>query len=224
MNSGIIAIAATLLLATPALAAEQGYGVVLGGRQLGWVIFDSGAGISKVRSQFDNTPLGVFNGSYTGASRPGSGSGATVYKGNSSSSNKAREVTITRAADGHLTDVLITPQKDRTDLSVATNVPPGVLDPVEGFGRLISGKSCPSPFALYDGRRVVQVTSGASTTSGTVTTCDIAYKVVLGPGHLSPLYLKNITIRMEYDSAKAKTGVTLMRLRSGIFEVDFVRG
>ena len=81
-------------LAGPAHAAEQSFNVFLGGQQLGWLRYSGGAGSAQVTSLFDNTPLGVFNGTYEGRSKERSG--RVVYHGKSVSKNKNREVEIIR--------------------------------------------------------------------------------------------------------------------------------
>lgn len=210
-----------LALAASPAAAEQSYKVFLGGHQLGWLQFSPGT-TAELRSLFDSTPLGVFDGGYEGRSR-NTGDQATQYEGISTATKKSRAVEIISDREGRVADVTITPEKDRTALSNPMEVPQGVLDPVAGFGRLVSGSTCPEAFKLYDGRRVIQVSPGKSSTSGTVTTCWMDYRVILGPGHLSPLYIKSIDIKMEFDPSKANIGPQLLSLRSGLFAVEFRR-
>lgn len=208
--------------ALPALAADQTYKVYLGGLELGWFRYSGTSENARISSLFNNTPLGVFDGSYEGNSR--AKSGGAVYRGKSSSTNKNREVEIIRAASGKVAETTISPEKDRTEYSDPTAVPDGVLDPVAGFARFLSQKNgCPEAFKLYDGRRVVQVTPKSSETAGQVKTCVMDYRVVLGKGHLSPLYIKHITVSVVFDPAIAETGPSLLSLRSGLFGVEFRR-
>jgi hypothetical protein len=211
----MLKVAVLLLLATPA-AAEQAFDVFLGGHQLGWLRYSGTEGRAELTSLFDRTPLGVFDGTYEGAST------GRDYRGISQSSNKTRTVEI-RQHQGRVTEVAITPEKDRTDLSTPAAVPAWVLDPVAGFGRLIAQSRCPDAFRLYDGRRVITVSPGKTSTTAGVTTCDMAYQVTQGRGHLSPLYVRNISIKMVFDPAIAATGPSLITLRSGIFAVEFRR-
>jgi hypothetical protein len=209
------------LLSAPAQAADQTYKVYLGGMELGWLRYSGTLNNARLTSLFDRTPLGVFDGTYEGSSR--ARSGGAIYRGKSVSTNKNREVEIISDRSGQVTQTTITPDKDRTELSIPAAVPRGVLDPVAGFGQFLQQKSgCPKAFKLYDGRRVVQVAPKAAT-SGAVTSCVMDYSVILGKGHLSPLYIKHITITMEYDPAIATVGPSVMKLRSGIFGVEFRR-
>jgi hypothetical protein len=209
-----------MLIAGPA-DAGQNFKVYLGGNQLGWLKYEGREGDARLSSVFDNTPFGVFNGSYAGESRRRAG--GTAYRGKSLSSSKDREVEIRSDSTGRMTEVAISPATDRTALSDAAVVPDAVLDPVAGFGRLIGQKTCPAAFQLYDGRRVVQVTPGKTTVSAGVTTCQMDYRVVQGRGHLSPLFIKDISMKMVFDPAVAAVGPSLLTLRSGIFVVEFRR-
>lgn len=210
-----------LVLAASPAVAEQSYTVFLGGHQLGTLRYDPGA-TAELRSIFDGTPLGVFDGGYEGRSRQTSGQAAR-YEGKSSAKRKSRAVEIATDRAGQVVEVTIIPEKDRTALSDPAEVPEGVLNPVAGFGRLVSGSTCPEAFKLYDGRRVIAVSPGKSSTDGPVTTCWMDYRVILGPGHLSPLYIKSIDIKMVFDSSNAKIGPQEFTLRSGVFEVAFRR-
>lgn len=218
----ILAIALLPLLAQPAQAADQSYKIFLGGTELGWFRYSGSSNNARISSVFDNTPLGVFDGSYEGTSR--TQSGRVVYHGKSVSSNKNREVEIVLAPKGNVRETMILPAKDQTDYSVPSAVPTGVLDPVAGFGQFLSTKNgCPEAFTLYDGRRVVQVTPKSSEAVGSAKTCVMDYRVMLGKGHLSPLYLKHITVTVTFDPAVAETGPSLLSLRSGLFGVEFRR-
>lgn len=216
-----LAAACLACLSLPAQAADQTYRIYLGGLELGWFRYSGAPDDARISSRFDNTPLGVFNGSYEGASR--SRAGGVLYRGKSLSSNKNREVEIIQSRKGRVSEVTISPTKDQTSYSSPTAVPDGVMDPVAGFGQLLSQQyGCPGAFQLYDGRRVVQVTP-KSETGGPVNTCVMDYRVVLGKGHLSPLYIKNITVTVTFDPAVAETGPSVLSLRSGLFGVEFRR-
>jgi hypothetical protein len=218
----LFAAIAIILFAVPAQAADQNYKVYLGGRELGWFRYSGNIGKASISSLFDNTPFGVFDGSYSGQSR--NRAGGVVYQGKSVSSNKNREVEIIQARLGRVSAVTISPEQDLTDYSLPSAVPDGVLDPVAGFSRFLSAQeSCPAAFQIYDGRRVVQVVPKSQNIEGAVRTCVMDYQVVLGKGHLSPLYIRHITVTITFDPAIAATGPSLLSLRTGLFAVEFRR-
>jgi hypothetical protein len=221
MLKGLLA-ALMVSLALPVQAADQTYKIYLGGIDLGWFRYSGTPTNARISSLFDNTPLGVFDGGYEGQSRLQSG--RVTYRSKSVSSNKNREVEIVQAKKGRVSEVAISPAKDLTEYSTPAAIPDGVLDPVMGFGQFLSLKNgCPAAFLLYDGRRVVQVTPKSAQTAEGVTTCVLDYRVVLGKGHLSPLYIKNITVTVTFDPSVAKTGPSLLSLRAGLFGLEFRR-
>jgi hypothetical protein len=210
-----------LLLALPVQAADQTYKVYALGLGIGSFRYSGTPADARISSQFTNTPLGVFNGSYEGQSR--SSKSGTDYRGKSVSSNKDRAVQIVTNAAGVVTEVSVSPEKDRTAYSDPAALPDGVLNPVAGFGRFLGQNTCPQAFRLYDGRRVVQVTPKSETVSGAVKTCAFDYRVILGKGHLSPLYFKNIAVTVTFDPSVAQTGPSALVMRSGLFGVEFRR-
>lgn len=209
------------LFALPAQAADQTYTVSALGIDLGWFRYSASATNARIFSQFDNTPLGVFNGSYEGDSR--ARSGGTLYRGKSIASNKNREVEIQTTRGGKVVDITISPEKDRTEYSDAATLPDGLLNPVAGFGQFLGQNTCPKAFKLYDARRVVQVTPKSEITSGAVKTCVLDYRVILGKGHLAPLYIKNVVITVTFDPSIATAGPSDLVMQSGLFGVEFRR-
>jgi hypothetical protein len=209
------------LLALPAQAADQTYNVFTFGINLGWFRYSVTPENARISRQFDNTPLGVFNGSYEGNSR--ARSGGTLYRGKSIASNKSREVEIQTTRSGKVAWITIAPEKDHTEYSDPITLPEGLLNPVAGFAQFLGQNTCPKAFKLYDARRVVQVTPISETTSGAVKTCVLDYRVILGKGHLAPLYLKNVTVTVTFDPSITTDGPSDLVMRSGLFGVEFRR-
>jgi hypothetical protein len=208
---------AALLMLTTAAHAENRFIVTLGGQPLGTLIQSE----TRLSSRLTNTPLGVFNGTFDGESR--SNSSGTTYRGVSQSTRKTRQIEIRQAHDGRIIETTVIPEKDRTPLSTPTAVPTDTLNPVAGFHRLLGQNACPQDFKIYDGRRVIQVTPTGTESNGPQTICTFDYKVVQGRGHLSPLYIKNITLKLTFDPSKYRSGPSLLTLRSGLFAVEFRR-
>ncbi len=113
----------------------------------------------------------------------------------------------------------ITPTSEMTQLSEAKAVPAGVLFPPELFAALANAKSCPSPLALYDGRRVVQIATQAVSQDGASVLCDMSYRVVMGPGYVSPFYLKSFGMDLVYTAGK----LAKASLSGGGFKVHLTR-
>ncbi|WP_299025018.1 hypothetical protein [uncultured Sulfitobacter sp.] len=207
-----------ILCAPPALA--QDFDVTLAGKPLGLLSFEAKGQRSTLRSTLNNTPLGVFNGTFVGVSK---GSGRTArFTGDSKSSRKQRRVMID-ITNGRATATNITPASEQTDLSDINQVPAGVLDPVEVISRLIRAEGCPEQMRLYDGRRVVALaTTGQNRQEGSLT-CALSYKVIAGPGHLSPLRISQAKIQLRYVTTDNAQTLEQMKISSGIFSLSLDR-
>jgi hypothetical protein len=169
--------AAALLvaLACPSLtwAESQVFEMRLAGRTLGTLTFEASASGAGWTTDLGNTPLGVADGLFVATSEPvrtAEGEGARRYRGETRTTRRSRLVEVIHAA-GRVLAVAITPDEDRTELSDSTLVPAGVLDPVEAFERILSAEGCPAAFSIYDGRRVVAVTPGASERAASCASC-----------------------------------------------------
>jgi len=206
-----------VLLAAP--AAAQTFDVVLGGKTLGQLTYAASGDRSTVTSTLNNTPMNVFNGGFSGTS---TGSAATSsFVGDSRSSRKQRLVRV-EISQGRATGTTITPQDEVTELSDVARVPAGVRDPVRGIGALIGAQGCPAAMRLYDGRRVIALRPTGRTTQGGTLTCTMGYKVIAGPGHLSPLRISSAKMTLSYDTASGQS-LQQIRISSGVFSLTLAR-
>ncbi|MCX7566903.1 hypothetical protein OS189_11185 [Sulfitobacter sp. F26169L] len=207
-----------LFLAAP--VGAQTFDVSLGGKTLGQLDFSGNGRTSTLRSTLDNTPLGVFNGTFSGTST-GSDQNST-FTGDSRSSRKQRIVQV-EIAKGRAVSTDITPPEEQTDLSNVARVPAGVLDPVRAIGRLISAKGCPKSMRLYDGRRVVTLGVGAGNQTENLLVCPVSYRVTAGPGHLSPLRISSAKMQLTYVVSGSTQNLHQIRISSGPFSLSLDR-
>ncbi len=191
---------------------------------LGHVTFAPGDnGTQSIQTLVDNTPLGVFNGSFSALSKPAP-DGGRLYESHSRTTRKSRDISYRITPEGQVEDLSITPPRERTVLSDVRRVPMGVLDPVAAFARLVAPRGCPGGFRLYDGRRVVQVSLTDSARDGRHLRCEMGYDVVAGPGHLSPLYLSHFRMKLDYQQGERGVfHLQGLRLRGGIFTLRLKR-
>jgi len=207
-----------LMLAAP--VAAESFDVSLGGKALGKLKYAETGRKAVLTSTLDNTPLGVFNGKYTGTSI---GNTATShFTGESRSSRKNRVVTV-EIAKSRAVSTAITPQDELTALSDINKVPAGVMDPVRAMAQLFRAKGCPAPIRMYDGRRVVAMRSDSGTLAGETLTCAVSYKVIAGPGHLSPLGISSAKIELNYRTAGGQQTLQHLKISSGLFNVRLSR-
>lgn len=205
----------SLALGSPVVAESQTYAMMLGGRQLGTLVFDGAGENAALLSTMDNTPLGVADGTFEAVTRA---KGNEVDYLGKSRGSKTRDIAVTRQAHT-VTAVTVTPEKEMTELTDITKVPSGVISPTEVFAALANGGTCPTPMAMYDGRRVVQMATTAMKQEGDTVTCDMSYHVVMGPGHLSPFHFKSFGMQVAY-AAGALARVTMS---AGGFDVNLIR-
>jgi hypothetical protein len=213
--------------ASAAQAEVIPFQVVLAGSVLGTLQYETGeAGRPvAVRTNLDNTPLGVFDGTWEATSRPvQTEAGAVVlqYISTSASTRKNRVISVLHA-DGQVVETVVSPANDATEMSQAAQVPAGVVDPVEAFGRLADAAGCPEPFRIYDGRRVVEVATVSSEQAGDVLTCRARYEVILGPGLLSPFRFNSFDMELTYALVGLEPVLAEARVDAGMFSVSLVR-
>ncbi|WP_099824767.1 hypothetical protein [Oceaniglobus indicus] len=224
MTVRILVLVCACILATHG-AAAQTFRALLGDRVLGTVEYTS-SGSGKTRTDrmataLDNTPLGVGDGTFEAISRPVTVDGKRMrqYTGVSQSRRKSRSITVLHDAGKALrTD--ISPTSERTDLSDPARVPAGIIDLAQAFGRLAHSTGCPEPFRFYDGRRAITVQTLARTPTGGGMTCTVAYRVVAGPGHLSPFGFRKLDLTLDYNARGVLDNATV---RAGLFSLALQR-
>ncbi|KEJ88887.1 hypothetical protein [Sulfitobacter donghicola] len=198
------------MFATP--LAAQSFDVSLGGKTLGTLSYSQNGGAKTLKSTLNNTPLGVFNGTFHGSSKKG------VFTGDSKSSRKQRRVEVS-IAKNRAVSTKVTPQAELTELSDPALVVGQVTDPVQAIGSLINAGGCPDKLNLYDGRRVVHLEPTGDTVTGSARTCSMSYKVVQGPGHLSPLKISSAKMKLTYDGSSLQK----IEISSGLFKLRLDR-
>ncbi len=199
---------AALLAASAAGAAS--YDVSLGGRTIGTIDHEPG----RLLSVLDNTPMGVGDGRFEGVATRGAD--GVHYVGQSD--ERRIEVRID-AGRAQATDV--TPASERTPLSDPAAAPAGVVDPVTGFGVLADADDCPGAFRIYDGRRAVELTPAGREVAQDVLSCRMDYRVIAGPGHVSPFRIKSMTLTAHYAPAQGRMrALARLDVRAGGFTLS----
>jgi len=205
----------------PVAAAADTFRAMLGGRVLGTLEYrETGRDTGALRTTLNNTPLGVGDGVFDGQTRrePADGKALLRYRGDSTSSRKSRQISVLLDR-GRVIEVEVNPAGERTALSVATSVPEGVIDPVTAFGRMISARDCPAAFAIYDGRRVIQVRPRGAVVEGAQKRCSMSYDVIAGPGHLSPFRFSALKLELLYRAGT----LAMIEVRTGPFTLSLQR-
>ena len=195
----------------PLGAVAETFDVALGDRVIGSLTTTA----TRLESVLDNTPLGLADGRFAATvAREG---GRMRYD----STSDKRDIAF-RTDGGRVQEVAIDPAGERTPLSSPEAVGQTVSDPVTVMARLVQAEGCPAPFRMYDGRRVVEAAVTAETASPDTLVCEMAYRVVAGPGHLSPFRFSRVSLRLTYA---LEGGQRLSRLRAsaGGFDMELRR-
>ncbi len=183
------------------LASAQTFQLSLGGGSIGTMSVTG----DSIRANVTDSPLGLANGAFiASAKRVQMADGRVVTQYLSDTPRKARKISVL-SDGGQVIETTVSPSDDRTPLSDPAAVPAGVSTPVTVLNAIINARGCPGTMRFYDGRRVITLSPTGSTQSGAMLSCDMSYRVTAGPGHLSPLYIKNATMEVSYDTSAGQS-------------------
>lgn len=167
----------------------------------------------------------MFDGTWEARSQPAQaevGNSVLQYISTTASSRKNRVISVLHA-DGRALETVVSPAAEATELSQADQVPAGIFDPVEAFGRLVNAAGCLKPFRIYDGRRVVEVSPLSSEQGNGILTCQTRYEVILGPGLLSPFRFSSFDVELTYALTGTEPVLAEAAVSAGLFAVWLVR-
>lgn len=198
-----------------AAATAETFTLSLGDRAVGQMTL----GNDRLILNVDDSPMGVANGTFTATSkRVQMSDGRQVWQYLSDTPRKGRKISVLHDA-GQVIDTTVSPSGDITDMSAPTAVPGGISDFVQAMNVMTKASSCPGAMTLYEGRRVVALRPTGSTVTGDAQSCDYSYQVTGGPGHLSPLSVRNATVEVIYTAGR----MTEINAGSGPFTVTVSR-
>lgn len=221
LTTGALSLCVTLAAAS---AQAETFAVSLSKVSLGHLSYTSTPSSATLKATLSNTPLGVFDGTFSGTSKPTSaadGSPAMAYAAISKSSRKSRQVQV-QIAKGRALATNVTPPSEATTLSDPAQAPKNITDPARAIGVLINASGCPARVNIYDGRRAIAlIPKGAETKDGKLV-CKISYKVTAGPGHLSPLKISKAKMTVTYNTTNGQS-IQQITLGSGPFNLVLER-
>lgn len=198
----------TLIAFCGCAALAQDFDLSFGGGKIG----NLSVSTNRVSSDVSAAPMGVGNGTFEANIRI---TDDQTVEYNSSSPKKGRLISVLYE-NGRVTETRVSPHGDMTDMSMASAVPVGAITPVAAINQLINAQGCPSSIRFYDGRRVVSVAVDSQDRSGDRLQCNMTYRVTHGPGHLSPLFIKQASLQIEYDLSSGQK-LVVMSISSGPF-------
>ncbi|PSL20532.1 hypothetical protein [Shimia abyssi] len=173
-------------------------------------------------ARLDSTPLGVFDGVFTGI-RSRQGHGTNLYHVRNVSAKKTRDIRITFDAEKP-TGIDVSPP-----FTSKKYVPPGLVQPVttdmiDAFGKVARHTDCLERLRIFDGRRVILLENTDSELLGETRTCMMSYSVIDGPGHVPPFNFRNMKVKLVY-ARQAPTGDQLrsISIRVGLYTLQLQR-
>tara|TARA_R110002049_G_scaffold301763_2_gene494117 strand:- start:738 stop:1448 length:711 start_codon:yes stop_codon:yes gene_type:complete len=219
----LVALAVVALGVTSVSA--QSFELRFGNRFLGTLVYEDDSGETRVAANLSNTPLSLFNGTFEAATRSihaTSGNSLGEYRSLGRSSRNTREIAVVFDRDT-VVETRINPLSERTDLSNPINVTDSVIDPVSALGEILSASECPSDLRIYDGRRVILLSSLRSQRVDDILSCELRYSVIAGPGHLSPLYIREISLKLSYVISADTQLLSRMQMSAGLWSLNIIR-
>ena len=213
-----LTLAAAIFAAFTSPVLAETYQLSFGGGTIGSLTFDG----NSISSDVSSAPMGVGNGRFKATvANVRRTNGDQVVQYLSDAPAKGRRISVL-FKDSAVVETTVSPTSDATDLSDISNVPAGVVTPVAAFGKLAQASGCPSAFRFYDGRRAIQIQPNGQSQDDAALTCNMTYRVTHGPGHLSPLYIKNASMSATYD-VSAGQRLTSLSISSGPFTLYVTR-
>ncbi|MDG2405063.1 MAG: hypothetical protein P8M25_08975, partial [Paracoccaceae bacterium] len=102
------------------------------------------------------------------------------------------------------------PSKEQTKFTDPKQIDFEFIDPAYSMAKLLSSP-CKNSFAIYDGRRVIDV---ILIKPATKLQCRYLYKIRKGPGHLAPFNFKKFEISIFFDQEGIATNRSMI-VRTG---------
>ncbi|WP_146591612.1 hypothetical protein [Puniceibacterium confluentis] len=216
--------------ATSGLAESASFRLLLDGRDMGRLDLRSNGRSTGFQGSLlallDNTPLGLADGKFQSVSQPAQtaeGRAVQQYESHSATGRKNRVISFL-LENGRVVQTDVAPPGERTALSNPEKVPAGVIDPAMALDRIVSAGTCPEALRYYDGRRVVEISFTSSDVNGPRRTCHGTYRVIAGPGHLSPIRITRLGMDLTYVSGPdGKVSLAEIDLKTGPFRLQMLR-
>lgn len=196
------------------------FDIKLGQKTLGAMAYASDPNSEILNTVLSQTPMGAFDGTFIAESKIDGD--RRNFEAISDSSRKARIVLMSHTA-GRAVETTVDPVSEMTPLSDPARVPEGIIDPVQAIGKLIAAPDCPDTIAIYDGRRAIALHPVEATVEGGTQICNMSYRVIAGPGHLSPLKISNAKMKLTYVFTETTRELARIEITSGIFKVALDR-
>ena len=190
------------------------------GKQIGSIkIYEASNSDSRViyiGGKISSSPLKIFNGKFehkTIITKVNEAASKVHYESNVDAIFKHRKINYT-VKNNRLITVNVSPKNETTKFTNPKQIDFVFIDPTRAITELLN-KPCKNSFKIYDGRRVIGVNSIKPTSKSE---CGYVYKILKGPGHLSPFNFKTFKILTFFDQNGNSASKTMI-VKTGPFKL-----
>ena len=212
-----------ILTLLPCFAAAEEFkylSISFFGNQVGFIKVREVSNIDSLELHVDgrisSSPLKIFNGNFkykTIITEKNSEGSRTHYASSVDATFKQREINY-RLSNDRLIAVDVFPKREETKFTNPKQIDFEFIDPANAFATLLR-MPCKKSFIIYDGRRIIEVTSIKQTTK---LECGYIYKIEKGPGHLSPFNFRTFKISTFFDQSR-NSAFRSMIVKTGPFKL-----
>jgi len=214
----------------PVLAETRLFDVQMLGRTLGQITYRqtnrNNGTHSALAAHLNNTPLGVFDGVFKGVRHPSigpDGGPANEYRVKNVSPKRTRVVSVL-FQNKRVVQSSVTPPYQNAMVLDLDNAPLFATDMIDAFGTVAAQTRCPSTLRIYDGRRLIRVSTKNSQLQDKRLTCVMTYKVIKGPGHLHPFDFRSVGVSLTYETdLTGKIALKQINLKAGAFKISLIQ-
>ena len=171
------------------------------GKQIGFIKVREVSNVDSTKIRVDgkifSSPFKMFNGGFkhkTTFTKINSGASRLHYESSVDATFKQRKINYWVNND-RLIAVDVFPKNEKTIFTNPNRIDFEFIDPAYAITQLLT-TPCKNSFKIYDGRRIIEVTSIEATSK---LECGYVYKIRKGPGHLRPFNFKTFEISTFFD-------------------------
>lgn len=172
--------------------------------------------VIHLNGKISSSPFKIFNGRFeytTFITELNKAASRIHYKSSVDATFKQREINY-RVSNDRLVAVDVFPKREETKFTNPKQIDFEFIDPASAIATLLR-MPCKKSFIIYDGRRIIEVTSIKQTTE---LECGYLYKIQKGPGHLSPFNFTTFEISTFFGQ-DGNPAVRSMIVKTGPFKL-----
>lgn len=172
--------------------------------------------VIHLNGKISSSPLKIFNGRFeykTTITKLNKAASRIHFKSSVDATFKQRKINYWVNND-RLIAVDVFPKNEKTIFTNPNRIDFEFIDPAYAITQLLT-TPCKNSFKIYDGRRIIEVTSIKPASKFS---CGYRYKIQKGPGHLSMFNFKTFEISTFFDQ-EGNSASRSMIVEAGLFKL-----